>query len=231
MLIATCAFSQGKFITESYAEYQRIAGSEPYLFTIDGERYILSYDTLKNKQDFDSKGYYLHPEWMNEVANRPVFIFRFNGIKWVKATNSPVQYDYHRWDSIGYSFFNDGSIKTERFYNIKCYWTAFEGNRVIQLKDGKIAILVTNYHEDFKALANGRDFKYDVNEYKTIEMVLLIPIGAKMYAPVVYNTLNAGKIPYDYASMLSQMKEFDINKDSFELVTNGETIKFKRAEQ
>jgi hypothetical protein len=222
-------------IYSKYAEYQNIAGVQPYLFIVNGEQYILSYDTLKNKERYDAKGFH-NPKFFEEVAHRPAYIFRNTGSGWVKATSLPIQYDSHTYDSIGYSYFNDGTIKPEWQYSTDCYWTAIgkpsdvSGHRVMALNDGKIAMLITNYHFHEKAIENGKNFKVKTNEFFTIKIVVLVPIGSKMYTPVTYNTMNAGKIPYDYASMLSQMKEFDIKKDEFELITNGETIKFKRAE-
>ncbi len=220
------------------ADYQYYEiGTQPYGFIVDGEKYILSYDTLVNKNKYNATGGF-NAEFMKEVAYRPIFIFHYDGKNWVKATTSPIQFDNYTYDSIGYSFFNDGTIKVEYEYNLKYYWCGEgvyktgdpNGGRVRLLKEGRIAILITYMNTKNLALGEGKNFRVDRKNYFTVEMIVLIPNGDKLYIPKVYQALNVGSKPYDYKSLLTQMDNYDDKKDTFDLVTNGEVIKFKRME-
>lgn len=230
--------SLGQKVTDINVDYQKLIGTLPYLFTLNGDKYVISYDTLKNKERYDSKGY-LNPQYKEEVGHRPVYLFRNDGTKWVKATISPIQYDYETLDSIGYSYYNDGSKKIERYFNSKAYHNDYNtgdpsGGRVKILKDGRVALLISYKENKTVSIGQGKDFRPNTMDSKILEMVVLTPFSDKIFTPKVFRATNYLYDKFwklssynESQSLLSQMDTYDANNDSFALNSNGEMLKFQ----
>lgn len=171
-LLTVNIFAQHWWILNKNSEYS-YGGGIPYTFTVDGEKYTLSYDSLQNDRTFDAKGR-LNPDYEKEIANRPVYIFRFDGTKWIKATDVPIQYDYYIGTINGGKYCRYVS-NTPDAYNYKAENDGL-GSRVTFLNNGEIMIDVVNEY------SNGVDRKRHVY----IQKILLTPIGNKIYKPTNY---------------------------------------------
>jgi hypothetical protein len=126
-----------------------------------------------------------------------------------EITNRPVY--FFRYDSINSIWVKATSSPIQYDNPDDFYYDGISEKRGRFINDGKIAILLTN-------MLGSTGGRY-------IKIIVLTPIRDKQYSSASYGTLNTGKIPYDYLSMLSQLKDFE---KTLKLVTNGEIIKFKK---
>lgn len=153
MLLTICTYGQKapKCNTNPYnsiihpcADYQFYDyGTQPYGFILNGNKYIMSYDTLINKEVYNTDGTF-NSDFIEEVSARPVFLFYSpdNGKNWIVAS-MPIQYDSYIYN------FETGK------YHKKYYWTgegAYKtgdpnGLRVKIIDNKNVEISIINRHE------------------------------------------------------------------------------------
>jgi hypothetical protein len=240
VLIATIALSQQQRmalnnIKCNLGEYEDCSGIQPYMFTYNGwgGSYIISYETIPYQPNT--------PQYDSALANREVHLFRenpenSNKNKWVKVTTKPLQTDFYRWDSVGYAYFNDGSLKTRYAESFTYYFTAVyeygekNGNRVVKLDDDNVAVFLTNLNLRNTNIKNGVGFSMSNNYYETYKIIVI----DRNYNATTFNLTFSADSPYSYkefprqyhVKLLSQLKTNDVKKDTFTLEVDGESFKF-----
>lgn len=240
VLIAITALSQQQRtplnnIKCNLGEYEKLEGTQPYMFTFNGwgGSCVISYETLLYQPNT--------PQYDSALANREVHLFRenpenHNKNKWIKVTIKPLQTDFYKWDSVGYAYFNDGSLKTRYAESFTFYYTAVSeygeknGNRVIKLDDDNVAVFLTNFSLRNENIKNGIGFSMSNVYYETYKIIVI----DKKYNTIAFNLEFSSDSPYHYkefprkyhVELLSQLSINDIKKDTFTLKVDNESFKF-----